>query len=48
MMAAQREAGLLSRGAQGTGSNQYVVRVAEEPAPITLAEAGIAGRKNLF
>lgn len=45
MMAAQRDAGLLNRGAQGTGSNQYEVRVAEEPAPITLAQVGID--KNL-
>lgn len=44
LMAAQRDAGLLSSGAQGTGSNQYEVRVSAQPAP-TLAEAGID--KNL-
>lgn len=41
LMAAQRDAGMLSTGAMGSGSNQHEVRVAEEPAPPTLAEAGI-------
>lgn len=41
LIARQREAGLLSRGAKATGSNQHQVRVASGPAPISLAEAGI-------
>lgn len=41
MIAAQRDAGDLSKGAQGTGSNQHQVRVANGPAAISLAEAGI-------
>jgi hypothetical protein len=45
LMELQRKTGLMSKGAQGTGSNQHVVRVANEPAPPTLAEAGID--KNL-
>lgn len=46
LMAAQREAGLMSTGAQGSGSNQHqVVRVETKPAAITLSEAGID--KNL-
>lgn len=45
MMAAQRDAGLLNGGSKGLGSNQHQVRVASEPAPPTLSEAGID--KNL-
>lgn len=47
MMAAQRNAGLLNRGAQGNpgGQGAPIVRVAEEPAQITLAQVGID--KNL-
>jgi len=45
LMAAQKEAGLINRGAQGTGSNQHEVRVSAQPAPPTLAEVGID--KNL-
>lgn len=41
MIAAQRDAGDLSKGAQGTGSNQHQLRVANGPAAISLAEAGI-------
>jgi hypothetical protein len=37
MMAEQPKA----RGAEGTGSNQYQVRVANGPAAPTLSEAGI-------
>ena len=45
LMSAQRDAGMMNDGAKGTGSNQHEVRVAETPAPPTLAEAGID--KNL-
>ena len=45
LMSAQRDAGMMNDGAKGTGSNQHEVRVAEKPAPPTLAEAGID--KNL-
>ncbi|MGY4371844.1 phage N-6-adenine-methyltransferase [Bradyrhizobium sp. LB1.3] len=41
IMAMQRDAGLLAKGGQGSGSNQYEVRDTDGPAPITLPEMGI-------